>query len=506
MKKITIVVMLFTILSQILGFVRDITLSYFYGTTFFSDAYLISLTITTIVYSFVIIAISTSYTPFFREIEIKRNFNDSIKFTNNIINISLLISVAISIVVFLFANQIVNFVGVGLNREAKDLAVIFTKIGILNIYFTGVVYIFSAFLQLKNKFIMPALIGVPFNIVMILSIYFSHEFFKYSIAFGIALSAFAQFIFLLPFVKKEGFNYRLQFNFRDKYTKKTIYMSLPIILGASISEINVLVIKVLATQQVTGAVSALNYADRLTGFVYGICISSIVVVLFPSLSKFVAENDIKSIHSTIQDALIGITLFVLPASIGFLILNVEIIRLLFGRGVFDENAIELTSGILSYLAIGILGIGYREVYSRVFYAFKDTKTPVINAFIAVLINIILSIILSKYMGVNGLALATSISAYIAAILLTIGLKKKMGKFIEPIFYKSVIKIAFSALVMGILLHFSKSFLTKEYGVLSAFQIIICIVLGVFVYSVMIVVLKIEYINALLKYFKAKKFK
>src|SRR5690554_6682954 len=133
---------------------------------------------------------------------------------------------------------------------------------------------------------------------------------------------------------------------------------------------------------------------------------SIATLIYPVLSKEAAKGNIKNLIRIIQKSTVGIIVIIVPLTVGAIVHARPIIEILYGRGAFDENAITLTSNALVFYSIGMLGIGLREVFSRVFYAMEDTKTPVINTFFAVMLNVILNIILSIFMGLNGLAMAT----------------------------------------------------------------------------------------------------
>jgi len=183
-----------------------------------------------------------------------------------------------------------------------------------------------------------------------------------------------------------------------------VYIALPVIIGVSVNQINVLVDRTIASRVAEGGITALNYASRLNGFVQGIFVLSITTALYPMISKMVAESNMEGLKKSVSEAISGINLLVIPATVGSMIFAEPVVMLLFGRGKFDVEAIAMTSAALFFYSLGMLGFGLREVLSRAFYSLQDTKTPAINATIAVVMNIIPNIILSKYMGIGGLAL------------------------------------------------------------------------------------------------------
>lgn len=488
--------MLCTLCSQILGFVRDLTLSYFYGTSSFSDIFLIALTIVTVLYGFVIVALTTSYIPIYREVEVKSGLEGGLIYTKALIKITVAISSVIVIIVFIFGEQIINLFGQNLSIDEKLLTLSFVRIGILNIFFTGLVYIFSAFLQLKDSYVIPSAIGVPFNIVMIIGIVTSYTYYQYSLALAIGLSALAQLIFLIPFAKAKGFKWIREKKIDNSFIKKTFVISFPVIIGASLNDINITFSKVLASNHIVGGISAMNYSDRLIGLLYGLFIATIISITYPQISKEAVNNEISNITELVRKSLLGLCLILIPASVGYIALSKDIVSVVYGRGVFDQNSIEMTAGLLFFLAIGMIAIAFRDVLSRVFYAFQDTKTPVYNALIAITINMVLSIILIELMGINGLGLAISLSAFISAILLTISLKKKKILLLNKDFIISIIKICGLSTLMGILVHFIKSLLIGDDLYLNLIKLIICIVMGVGFYLGGILLINISVVESL----------
>lgn len=496
MKRAAIIIMIITLFSKILGLTRDIVLSYFYGASNISDAYLVSLTIPTLIFSFVSSGILTAYIPMLSKIINDSGEDEGSKYTSNLINITLLMTTLITFITILFCEPIIRIFALGFSNETLELAVRFTQITLIGMYFTALVSIFSGFLQVKKKYFAPALIGFPLNIIIIISIFISSQGNYYILALGSLIATISQFILLIPFIKKENFKYSLSINFKDDKIKKTLYIALPAILGSSVNQINTLVDKTIASQLITGGISALNYASRLNQFVQGIFVLSVVTVMYPMISSYANRKEYKNIEKTLQKSINIIILFVIPIIIGTIVFSKPLVDLLFGRGQFDNNAVELTSRALLYYSIGLLGFSLREVFVRVFYSFQDSKIPIINSTLGMLINIILNIFLSRYLGIGGLALATSISSTITAILLYISLRKRIGSFGIIQISSTFVKILVASLIMGFISKMNfiyvSSFLSKN------FSLLISIFVGAFSYFIVIYFMKIEEVNTVIK--------
>lgn len=494
MKKTAIILMFITILSKIFGFTREIALSYFYGASNMSDAFLISLTIPSVIFSFIGTGISTGYIPMYSKIEQKYGEKEGNRYTNNLVNILLILCTAMIIFGLLFTDKIVKIFASGFTGETLALAVQFTRISLVGIYFTALISVFSAFLRIKGNYAIPALVGFPMNFFIIIAIFLSSKTNILVLSIGSVIATASQLALLIPFVHKKGYRYGAVLDVKDKYIKKMVCIALPIILGVSANQINVLVDRTLASIIAVGGISALNYASRLNGFVQGMFVTTVSSVMYPMISKMAAQNNMNGLKKSVSEAINIISLLVIPATVGAMVFAEPIVKLLFGRGAFDPQAISMTSDALFYYSIGMIGFGLREVLSNAFYSLQDTKTPMVNGAIAMGMNIILNIILSKFLGIGGLALATSISAIFCTGLLFISLRKKIGAFGMKEITISFIKILLASLGMGIIANLMYSILLKNIS--ANLSLIVSIGTGAVFYFVIIFLMKIEEVDTM----------
>lgn len=501
MRKTALLLMLITIISKLLGFLRDIVLAYYYGTNYISDAYLISQTIPFVIFTFIATGISTGFIPIYTEVIKENGEQAGNRYTNNLINLFIIICTLIVCVTLFFTEPIVKVFAIGFEGPALDLAIKFTQISIFGIYFTAIIYICNGFLQVKNNYILPVFIGIPLNIIIVMSIYFSVYYDVSLIVIGNLLASAIQVLILVFFLYRKNYRYSITLDFKDKYLRKSIIIALPVILGTSVTQINILIDRTIASQLNEGSISALTYANTLKQFVIGIFVTTITTIMFPQISKMAAADNMKSLRKLLQESIGSVSMLVIPASIGFMIFAEPIVRLLYGRGSFDSTAIELTSTALFWYSIGLIGFGLKQVLSYTFYSLQDTKTPMINATISVFLNIILSFILSKYMGVGGLAFGTSLSALLTTILLYLSLKKKMGHFGNRIIVNSLIKITFSSCLMGIiskLIYFYFMDITNQ-----SIALFISVFVGIIFYFLFLVLLKVNELKTIVSSIRKK---
>ncbi len=501
MKKTALMIMVITLFSKIFGFARDLVLSFFFGASNISDAYLVSLVVPSVIFGIIGTGIVTAYIPMQSRVIEQSGEEEGCRFTSNFTNIIFVFITFVFILGLLFTEPIVKLFAIGFTGETLVLAVSFTKITLFGMYFTALISIFSGYLQIKKNYLVPALIGFPLNTVIIVSIVIAARGNYTVLAVGTLLATISQFLLMIPFIKKEGFNYSFLLSFKDERIKKTLYIALPVIIGTSVNQINVLVDKTIASSLAVGAISALNYAARLNLFIQGIFVVSIITATYPILSSYASKKNYEAIKETLRESINAIALFVLPITLGALIFSKQIINVLFARGAFDFKALQMTSVALFFYAFGMLSFGLRDVLSRVFYALQDTKTPMINAAIGMVINIVLNLILSKYLGVGGLALATSSAAIFTTVLLFISLRKKLGSFGIKAMSITFFKILFASSIMGLIAKLSFSYMAVILPENISF--LVSVAIGVVVYFVTIYFMKIEDVDVIIKAVKKK---
>ncbi|WP_216644313.1 murein biosynthesis integral membrane protein MurJ [Fundicoccus ignavus] len=496
MKKVAVKIMLITLISKFFGFARDIALSYFYGASNVSDAYLISLTIPDVVSSFVITGIATAFIPMYNQIK-ERDGSERVEtFTNNLINTLTLISLVLYVISLVFTPQIVKLFASGFTQSTIEVAIQLTRISVISILFTGLIALSTGYLQNKDNFVIPALIGFPLNLIIIVSIYISSQTSYFVLAVGLVLATASQLFIMLPSIYKEGFRYKLKVDFKDPDLLLMIKIAIPVIIGSSINQINVLINRTIASRVAVGGISALNYAYMITFFIHGLFVVSIISIIYPSISRMATVRNFEGMKRSITEAIKMVSLIVLPASFGAIVFARPIVNLLYGRGQFEADAINMTSSALTCFAVGMIFVAIREILSRAFYAMQDTRTPMINASIGVVVNIALTPLFSYFLGVGGLALATSVSAIVTVILLAINLRKKIGAFGIANLVEIIIKIVISSTLMAIIAYFNYQQLL--FVLPATVALFGAIMMGVIAYGLLIYFIKIDLVDEMMQ--------
>lgn len=496
MKKTAIILIFIAIISKLFGFLREIVLAHYYGASNISDAYLIALAIPNVLFVIIGRSVSTAFIPIYTKIENKNGRIKADAFTSNLTNILLIISTLIVAAGLIFTEEVVQLFASGFTGDTLYLSIKFMRISIFSIYFTALVNIFKPYLEIKRNFKIASLVGFPMSLCIIMSIILSTYGNVMILAYGILLSTVIQFLLLVPTIIKKKFIYSFKLNYKDEHIKSMIYLSLPIILGVAVNDINVIVDKTLASRISSGGISSLNYAQTIDFFVQGTIVLSLTTIMYPLIAKMVSNKDFINLKKVLSETIVGANLLLIPSMIAVMVLSDPIVKFIFGRGAFDDQAIKMTSDALFFYSFGIVGKGFRQILSRPFYAMHDTKTPMINATIGVAINIILNIILSHYLGISGLAFATSISANVISILLFYSLTKRLGSFSIIGNLKSLLKIILASLIMGIIVKFSFSYLLNEFS--FNFSFLLTVFIGILVYIFLIYILKIDEVELIKK--------
>ncbi|MBP1920900.1 murein biosynthesis integral membrane protein MurJ [Youngiibacter multivorans] len=488
MKKTVAAVMIITILSKLLGFLREVSLSFFFGASEITDAFNIAQTIPTSIFSFIWIALFTSFIPIYNRIRAERSSEHADLFTSNLLSVIIMMCALLAITIIIFAVPVVRLFASGFSEETLKLAASLTRISIAGIVISAVIYILTAMLQIRDSFIVPALIGIPANLVAIASYALAGS--NSSIlAIGIILGLALQAIFLAAAAKKAGFRYTRTLKLHDSNIRELLLFSIPVIIGVSVNQVNVLVDKTIASGIAVGGISALGYAQVVNGFVQGIFVEPVSSVMYPTISRMASEGDRDALSKTLSNAIVYVLMMILPAMTGILVLSGPITRLIFQRGAFGAEAAILTSSALFFYAIGHGAYAIRDLFSRTFYALGDTRTPMRNSIFGMVLNIILNIVLSRYLGIGGLALATSISAIATSSALVVSFRKKTAFSAISGRIKNIVRIAAASAIMGAVVWFAYGLIIEILN--PNVSALVSIAVGIITYVILVLVLKVE---------------
>ena len=497
-KTTALVLMLIILTSKITGFFRDIVLAQTFGAGEITDAYLTALNIPVVLFDGISAALGTTFIPIYFKIKSSKGQEEVNKFTSNILNIVILISLVFVLLGVIFAPYIVKIFAVGFKGDVFDLTVNYSKILIFSMVFIAINGLVSSYLVASGNVYISGAITIPFNIFVIIAIIFASVTESYVMVYGTLIAYIAQLLFQLPLLIKKGYKHRLTVNLRDENIRQILFLVIPVFIGSYINQINAVVNRTLASTLDSGSITALNYANKLNMFAVGVIAVAISTIMYPILSKLASEGNKKLFKINISKSINMIVIIMLPIMVVMTTFSTEIVKVLFEEGSFNSHDTYLTSTALFFYSIGILAYGLKELLAKSFYSLQDTKTPVRNATISVVINIVFSIILVNIMGIGGLALASSISATVTTMLLLISLRKKIGKIGFSYILKTFIKGAIASIVMYIIMRIAYNYIfiygsrfALESRKFIAFNCFISVILGMSTYLIVVLALKVK---------------
>lgn len=453
--KASIGLFIITLVSKLLGMLREMVLAYKYGASYITDAFIISNTLPTVIFSIILSGITRSYIPIYARIT---NDDDKKKFNNNVMTTMILISVVMMLIFLLGKGLIVKLLAPGFDVKTYEIALKMTSIILLLLPIKAMFNVLAAYLNSIESFIILSVCNfIVINIFDILGIYLSSADKIIIIPIVFVLGELIALVILWVHSHKVGFRFKPYLNLRDSNMHELLRLSLPMGLSLMINQANLVIDRVLASNLAKGNMSALNYANKVQLIIMGLTITIIATVTFPKLNKLFAKNNIKAVLDTISKGLNLTAFLLIPASFGLIIFSQDIIQLLFERGSFGLNSRILTAQALMAYSVGLLFYGYREILIQALSAKKLQKKIFINTIITVSTNVTLNLALVRVYGHIGLALATSLAGIISFIHLRYILRKYISKD-NLINMQEVLKITTATLITVLLLSVSKHYL------------------------------------------------
>ncbi|MDU2122090.1 MAG: murein biosynthesis integral membrane protein MurJ [Clostridium celatum] len=498
--KAAFLVMIISILSRFLGLFRDMLVGYQFGASIYTDAYKAAVSVPETVFTIVGLAISTVFIPMLSKVKYDKNKDEMFKFSNNIISILLVISIIIFALGFIFTNEIVAFMFDGFSKEKFTLTVFLTRITLFNLLFLSINACYTAMLQVCEDFVIPSILGMFFNAPMIIYLLFFNDISIVGLTIANVIGNFLRVAVQVPVLYKHGYRFKLFINLKDERIKKILILIIPVIIASGANSLNMVVDMKVASSLGDGAVSGLDFAQKIIVFANTAITTSIVTVMYPLMANKLNEGDNKGFSMYLTKSISIIALLLVPISIGFILLNKEIISAFYERGKFNDVAVGITASAFLGYALVLPFTGVRDILNSSLFSMQKTKVTTMNGIIGVVANIILSVALSKVLGIFGVAIASTIASMITAVLLFISTRNLVGDFdVFPMIIK-LLKISLSAIVMLFLLTLLNNKINLNNAILS---ILLNGIVGAIIYFIACKILRIEEFNEVIDMIKNK---
>ena len=449
-----------TLLSRILGFVRDFVIARIFGAGMLTDAFFVAFKLPNLLRRlFAEGAFSQAFVPILGEYKNRRSATEARQLVDHVASLLLLILLAVTVIGMAAAPLLVYISAPGFAADSTKFAltVTLTRITFPYILFMSLVALCGGILNTWNRFAVPAFTPVLLNVAMIIMTLFAAPYFErpiLALGWAVFLGGALQLAFQLPHLKRIGMLPRFALNWQDAGVRRILRLMAPALLGVSVAQISLLINTVFASFLGTGSVSWLYYADRLMEFPSGILGAALGTILLPSLAKYHASDNYDEYSKLLDWGLRLTLLLAAPASVALAIIAVPLITTLFHHGAFSAIDVFRTRDALTAYSVGLLGLILVKVLAPGFYARQNVRTPVKIALVSLFVTQLLNLALIGWLKHAGLALSIGLAACLNASLLYRGLRRHGIYAPQPGWPKFYAKLAVALLVLGVALWFA----------------------------------------------------
>lgn len=416
MTNQTIWLMVFNIISKILGFIREISISFAYGVSEFTDVYFLSLGIPAIFYNIIVLGLSSSYISINNTLINKEGEIEVKKYNSKIIKCSIIFGLILSILGLLFSGLISNIFSTNMKEYYSNMLVNSLRIIFLSLSTSGISAILTGYLNNNGKYNYPLIGGILSNIIIISSIFLSKKFGFIFLIFGALIGIMSQALVLLISSINNGFNINFSKLSIDKNVNDTFKMALPIFFSVAVTELNYFVDKYIASLFQTGSISLINFSTRLYLFFNSLLIVPVVTIIYPKLSKLLNKKLNSSVKKVLDNGLRLGVILIIPTMFFIIFFSEEVVNFIFNRGEFNKDNVIIVSKILSIYILSLFPVLISEILNKILYSNQNTRTSLLITMFTICINIIISYISSKMIGIVGIAIGTTISNYIGGFI------------------------------------------------------------------------------------------
>lgn len=487
--------MIATMLSKVAGLLRDVFIAAKFGTeSIEATAYSYASSLPVQLFDFTLgAAVLATFIPIFNGYLESGDKKRALEFSNNFINITVLISTVISVLCMLLSKYIGVLIAPDLDAQTQLLLQKLVIIVLPTTIFTTLAYAFVGILQSLGEFNVPAIISLVSNVVIILYLLLFDS--VYGLCIAMLVGWGLQFVVQIPSLIKKGYKYRFTFNFKDKGIREAVVLALPVLVSSWLQPISVFVNKRYASS-ITGGGPALDYANRFYIIVVGVFVLAITNYIFPAMSKKTGSDDKEGFSEIVTQAIRAMFLIIAPIMVGMALISDDVISLVYGRGQFTENSVRLTSEALRFYTFGMIAYGINEILNKCFYAMKKPKIPMAASVAGIAVTIVVSSLSAKVwnLGVGGLAMSSSVAALTVAVILVVILQKKIP-FVNTELFVHILKICISAAVMAAAVMAAGRIVCNMPLLL---RLAAEVLTGAAVYAVMLLLLRVREVREVLK--------
>jgi len=501
----TVVLAVASLISRLFGLIRDRTLAAHFGAGDVLDAYFAAFKIPDLIFNLLILgALSSAFIPIFTDYLNRngKNRDEAWGIVNSLVNIGTIALAVILLLAAVFAPILVHVIAPGFGPDKQEVVINLMRVMLLSPLFFGISNLAGGILNSFKNFWAYAFAPVLYNVGIISGVVFLVPLYGYiGLAYGVVLGAFLHMLIQIPSVLAFGYRYRLHINLRHPALKKMALLMIPRTLGIAVSQINIVINTVIASTLAVGSVAVFNLADNLQSLPISLFGISFAVAVFPTLAEKYSLQKIGEFREDFIQTLRQIIFLIVPTMVLYWVLRAQIVRLVLGAGAFGWEDTRFTVSVLAFFTFGMIAHATIPLLARSFYALQDTKTPLLTSLAALVVNVVMALILIRYLNVVGLAAALSISGLFNMALLAWFLSRKLkGLPWRPVAVL-LFKVGAISAVMGgvgyLMLRVANLIVTTHtvWGLLA--QTLITLLVSVLVYLVLARLFKIAEVKMIL---------
>lgn len=502
-------IIVITLIGKLMGLYRDRLIAITFGTGMDANAFLTASLIPRVFFDVVFAsAITSCFIPIFNEYLTRDGEKRGFFFAHSFITLMICATAVITVLGMLFSGVLVDIFGKGFDGDTAALCRELLIFMFPTVIFTGVAFAFVGILQSLGEFNVPAAISIVSNGVIILYfLLFGDDFGVYGLAVAFLLGWLGQALIQLPSLKKRDYIYRPRSFLQEEGIQKVLILMAPVMVSTWVQPINISVATRFASFLYEGSgASAIQYANNLYTVLIGVIVLSITNVIFPKMAKLSAGNNEVGFARVISVSMRSVNFLLIPLTVGTMVLSGDAVNLIYGGGEFDAFSLTITKNVLFWLSLGMLGFGAQTVLTRAYFAAQKGKAPLMAGVAAILVNAVCCYGFVRWLGLSGLALASSLAAVVNAAFLWVPLQRKYKALWNKILCFSYLKMIFAAVVMGGILLFLRDVVVLDAAASTFLKLGVFFgetLAGVIVYLSVAYAVKLEETAVVFGYFRRK---
>lgn len=487
-------VMVVVLLSKFLGFCRQRVIASAYGSNLNTDIYFLSSDFMISLSGALLASLTTALVTVYIDVATKKSKGAANAVASTMLTLFILVGGGFILLINLFTPGIAKLLAPSYTGEALDTLVTYLRIFSVTFLFTSFQSIYAAVLNANDSFVPGKMYGIIYNpIAIVLVSVFAGKWGINALILAYFLGNICQTV-LLGLWARKTYSYKPSVRFNDPTVKQLLFLSLPLLLSNIFLQLNGIVDKMICSTLGEGMASNYSYAYTLEQFITATITATLSLILLSKYATYVSQGNTPMVVKTFRESLSGLLILLVPITIVACVMAPEIVKIVYEQGKFDATAAYHTGRALIGFAAGFGLIAVREMYIRLHFAYQDTKMPMIANIAAVFLNAVLSFILAHYIGVLGVALATSLSVILTIVLLNHSIKK----YIPDFRFSSMNALLIKLIVAGAATAAAALLLKQQLDTGLILEFLICAFLALAVYALSLLLLRCKELTALVE--------